>query len=300
METRTLRAATAGTRRRRRRRGVRALGALPLAAAALLTAVLVWPPLVHAVGVWGTVEAFGFGYLVLPVSAGLIWWRWPALRTSAGAGSWGGLLGVAASLVGMLVGARAGLNALGGLSTVPLLWGVAVTLWGWRCGLVLAFPVGFLAFGLGAHTGALNGVAFALQGATATGAGALGQVLGLGVVRVGLELRGPAFAFVVAEQCSGLSSLLSLLALASLWGYLAAGALPARFILVGSVAPLVLVANVARVTLVLVVAAVYGQEAALGFFHEASSLVLFGVASGGMLLVARRVGCQAPQRVALS
>jgi exosortase len=165
---------------------------------------------------------------------------------------------------------------------------------------VLAFPVGFLAFALGAHTGALNGVAFALQGATAAGAGALGQVLGLGVVREGLVLRGPAFAFVVAEQCSGMSSLLSLLALASLWGYLAAGALPARFVLVGSVAPLVLVANVARVTLVLVVAAVYGQEAALGFFHEVSSLVLFGIASGGMLLVARRVGCQAPQRVALS
>ena len=278
----------------------RLLGALPVAVAGVLAAVVIWPALVHAAGVWGVVEAFGFGYLVPPVTVGLIWWRWPVLRARAGSGSWGGLLVVAVALGAMLVGARAGLNALGGVAAVLLLWGIAVTLWGWRAGRVLAFPVGFLAFGLGAHTGALNGTAFALQGATAAGAGTLGHLLGLGVVREGLVLRGPAFAFVVAEQCSGMSSLLSLLALASLWGFLAAGSLPARLALVASVGPLVLVANVVRVTLVLAVAALFGQEAALGFFHEASSLVLFGVAAGGMLLVARRVGCQAPRRVGWS
>jgi exosortase len=183
---------------------------------------------------------------------------------------------------------------------VPLLWGIAVTLWGWRAGRVLAFPVGFLAFGLGAHTGALSGAAFALQGATAAGAATLGQALGLGVVREGLVLRGPGFAFVVAEQCSGMSALVSLLALAALWGHLAAGTPAAWAVLVASVAPLVVVANVARVTLVLVVAALFGQDAALGFFHQASSLVLFGVAAGGLLLVGRMAGCRAPRRVAWS
>jgi exosortase len=278
----------------------RGWGALLLAIAGGLAAVVIWPWLVHAAGVWATVEAFGFGFFVPPVTAGLIWWRWPALRASAGDGAWGGLLVVAVALGAMLVGARAGLNALGGVAAVLLLWGIAVSLWGWRAGRVLAFPIGFLAFGLGAHTGALNGTAFALQGATAAGAGTLGHLLGLGVVREGLVLRGPSFAFVVAEQCSGMSSLLSLLALASLWGFLAAGSLPARLALVASVAPLVLLANILRVTLVLGVAALFGQDVAVGFFHEASSLVLFGVAAGGMLLVGRRVGCQAPRRVAWS
>jgi exosortase len=271
-----------------------------VAAVGLLAGAIVWPAFAHAAGVWATVEAFGFGFLVPPVVAALLWWRWPALRACAGPGSWGGLPVVVLALGGLLLAARAGIIALGGLAVVPLLWGIAVTLWGWRAGRVLAFPIGYLAFGLGAHTGALNGVGFALQGATAAAAGALGQALGLGVVREGLVLRGPAFAFVVAEQCSGMSSLLAMLALAALWAYLTAGALAARLALVASVAPLVVVANVARVTLVLLVAAHLGQDTALGFFHAASSLVLFGVAAGGLLLVGMGVGCRAPQRVAWS
>jgi hypothetical protein len=35
-----------------------------------------------------------------------------------------------------------------------------------------------------------------------------------------------------------------------------------------------------------------GQDAALGFFHGASSLVLFGVAVLGLVLVSRMVGCR--------
>src|SRR5207245_1920719 len=52
----------------------------------------------------------------------------------------------------------------------------------------------------------------------------------------------------------------------------------------------VVVANTARVTLVLFVAAWWGQDAAIGFFHGLSSLLLFGVALGGLLVVSRTVG----------
>jgi exosortase/archaeosortase family protein len=59
-----------------------------------------------------------------------------------------------------------------------------------------------------------------------------------------------------------------------------------------SVVPLTIFANSLRVTLVLVVANFFGQDAALGFFHGASSLVLFGLALGGLLGVSRLVGCR--------
>jgi exosortase/archaeosortase family protein len=52
------------------------------------------------------------------------------------------------------------------------------------------------------------------------------------------------------------------------------------------------VANTTRVTLVLLLANWMGQDAALGFFHGASSLVLFGVAMVGLVLVSRMVGCR--------
>src|SRR5437867_2677005 len=101
----------------------------------------------------------------------------------------------------------------------------------------------------------------------------------------GLDLHSPtaspAYAFIVAQACSGMSSLLSLLALAALWMSATRGRMTARVAVFASVLPLVLIANTARVTLVLIVAASFGEDAALGFFHGASSLVLFGLALMG-------------------
>jgi exosortase len=171
------------------------------------------------------------------------------------------------------------------------LWGGAVYLWGWSAGRVLAFPIGFLAFGLGVFRGLLDSVGFAMQGITAVGAASLAQVAGIPVMRDGLVLSSDRFAFIVADTCSGMSSLVSLLALAALWTYAARGNVPRRLVVVLSVAPLTIAANSARVALVLLVANAFGQDAALGFFHGASSLVLFGLALVGLAGVSRVVGC---------
>jgi exosortase len=199
---------------------------------------------------------------------------------------------VVLALVFYIGGERLGIHAITGLAVSPLLFGAAVYLWGWRAGRVLAFPVGFLAFGLGVFRGLLDTVGFTLQGITAFGAGTLAQAIGLPVVRDGLLLTSDRFAFIVADTCSGMSSLVSLLALAALWVYAARGTVPARVAVLLSVVPLTIFANTLRVTLVLLVANWFGQDAALGFFHGASSLVLFGLALVGLVGVSRLVGCR--------
>jgi exosortase len=199
---------------------------------------------------------------------------------------------IAIALLFYLGGERLGIHAIAGLAVSPLLFGGAVYLWGWRAGQVLAFPIGFLAFGLGVFRGLLDSVGFALQGVTAVGAATLAHLAGIGVVRDGLVLSSDRFAFIVADTCSGMSSLVSLLALAALWTYAARGSLSSRMIVLLSVAPLTIAANSTRVALVLLVANLFGQEAALGFFHGASSLVLFGLALSGLLAISRVVGCR--------
>ena len=129
------------------------------------------------------------------------------------------------AVIGYLLAQRVGINALAGLCVSPLLWGGAVYLWGWRVGRELAFPLAFLAFGLALYRGLLDTVGLGLQTVTAVGSGAMAEVLNLGVVRDGLVLRSDTFAFIVAEACSGMSSLVSLLALAALWTYIARGGL---------------------------------------------------------------------------
>ena len=263
---------------------------LPGAVCIAAVCLVCWPAFAHGIGVWSTTEEFGFGFLVPPISAFLVWLRRAELRQSIRDGADAGLIVVACALVIYTLAHRVQINAVAGLAVVPLLLGCVIYLWGWRAGLILGFPIGFLGFGLGLFRGLLDTVGFAMQGLTALGAG-----LGLGIAREGLVLSTNDFSFVVAEPCSGMSSLVSLLALAAVWTHLSQGKLPARIAILASVLPIVLLANTIRVSLVLLIASVGGQEAALGFFHSASSLVLFGLALAGLLFISRVVGCKAPR-----
>ena len=263
---------------------------------ALIVAVglFIWPAATHAIEVWSTDEEFTFGFVIPPLSAGVVWLRRRALARAIGPGAHGGLAIVLAGIALSVIGGRMGLHAIAGLAVIPLLWGVAAYLQGWKAARVLAFPIAFLAFGFGLYRGLLDSVGFTLQEITAMGAATIGRAVGLPVVRDGLILHSQQFAFVVAEQCSGMSSLLSLLALGALWVSSARGPIPARLAVMLGILPLVVIANTTRVTLVLLVATWFGQDAALGFFHGASSLVLFALALLGLLVLSRLLGCEAP------
>jgi exosortase len=266
-------------------------GLLTLLGVGLATALVVAPAFAHAVEVWTLDAEFNYGFFIVPVALLLTWWRRDALRRAVGPGATAGLLVVVGALALYLFTSRIGIRALAGLAVIPLLWGIVAYLWGWGAARVLAFPIGFLVFGLGLYRGLLYTVGFAMQEITAVGASTLARTLGTAVERDGLTLTSDRFQFVVAEPCSGMSSLLSLLALSAVWTYVANGTLPARLAVLLSVVPIVVVANTTRVTLVLLVASWLGQDAAEGFFHGASSLLLFGIALGGLLLVSRSMGC---------
>jgi exosortase len=260
--------------------------------------VFVWPAFAHAIEVWITDEEFTYGFLIPPIAIGMLWWKRDALRRSIGPGHPAGLSIVLFAVLLTLFSRRTEINNLAGIAVTPLIIGMAVYLGGWGVGRVVAFPATFLIFGLGLYRGLLNSVGFTLQDITTGGAAFAGRLVGLDIVRDGLTLHAasnpPQWAFVVAQSCSGMNSLLSLLSLAAVLLFVAAGPLLGRTVVIAGVLPLVIVANVTRVTLVLLTANSFGQDAALGFFHGASSLVLFGVALAGMLALSRIVGCELP------
>lgn len=263
---------------------------LRAATLAVLLGALLAPVVAHAADVWLTSPEYSFGFLVPPISVALIWLRRERLRHSVTQGDPRGLLLVGLSVGVIVLAQRLGVHALAGIAASPLLWGVAIALFGWQVARQVAFPVWFLAIALGAYTGIVHPIAFALQSFTASASAAAANLVGLPIIREGLVLRGGAFAFVVAEACSGMNSLLSLLALTAVWIYLGHGRATKQALLIASVLPLVAAANTLRVLLVLEIAQQFGQDVASGFFHELSSLVLFGAALAGLLLVSRLVG----------
>ena len=117
--------------------------------------------------------------------------------------------------------------------------------------------------------------------------------MGLPVKQIGTTVVMPDYTFEVAIPCSGLKSSIAMTALAALLAFVFEGALWARWVIFATAIPIALVANGFRIILTLVLARSIGPGAAEGFSHTLAGLVVFAIALGGLLTVARSVGCKA-------
>jgi exosortase len=99
------------------------------------------------------------------------------------------------------------------------------------------------------------------------------------VMREGNVLILPNMTLEVVEACSGIRSLMSLLALAAGYGYLAERSTAVRWLLFLAMVPLAIISNGTRVMITALMANYMGPRAAEGFMHEFSGWVIFVVAT---------------------
>jgi len=141
--------------------------------------------------------------------------------------------------------------------------------------LKASWAVWFLLFAVPLPTTASAMLAFPLQQVAAVLTTVLCQAMGMPVQRDGVVLSMGSFSATIAQACSGMNSLFALLMCAVLvvvFSRTTAGQRAAMLLLVG---PVVVVSNVLRLVTMMVVALFFGGQAALGFFHEGSDLLLF-------------------------
>jgi exosortase len=172
------------------------------------------------------------------------------------------------------------------------LWALTGLFWGVRWMRATAFPFGLMVFAvpLTAYTDSMTFHLRLLS--TSLAAGFCKGVLNLSLIREGtvvfhaLPGGGRGFEFEVAPACSGIRSLTVVLLLTLVFGYLRFESPWRRLALVVAAIPLAVIANVVRLVTVFTVGEAWGGAAGkrietdLGF-------VTFGVAFGGMLLLAR-------------
>jgi exosortase len=108
---------------------------------------------------------------------------------------------------------------------------------------------------------------------------------GIPVLREGNVLHLPAATLEVAEACSGIRSLVSLVMLAIVLGYFTGQGARGRTVLALAAIPIAIIANAARVAGTAMSAEWIGPEAAQGFFHTFSGWLMFVVAFAGLLVV---------------
>ena len=264
----------------------RALGAGPMAVVAATLAVY-FPIMASLVRQWASDGNYSHGFLVVPFAIYFGWWQRDALARAPWRPSAGGLLVVAASLLLLVAGLLGAELFLTRVSLIVLLVGSIAWLWGWRHVRVLAFPIAFLLLMIPLPALVFNQLAFPLQLLASRAGAAVLSLAGLPVLREGNVLVLPSRTLEVAEACSGIRSLVSLLTIALILGRLSHRSRSVCAALALLTIPVAIVANAARVAGTGLAAEWIGPWAVEGFFHEFSGWVVF-MLSVALLLAAER------------
>jgi exosortase len=233
---------------------------------------------------WISDPNFSHGFFVPLFSAYILWQRRRRLFELEMQPSWLGLVVMAAALTVLVVGVLGAEDFLSRASLLLLLAGLLIQLLGWNWLRAMAFPWAFLFLMIPIPAILFNQIAFPLQMLAARMATALLSLLGVPVLREGNVIQLASLSLEVVEACSGMRSLVSLLTLALVYGYLLEKSWLRRMLLAIAATPIAVMANAVRIMGTGLVGQYWNPDKAQGFFHEFSGWVVF-LLSFGMLLV---------------
>ena len=246
---------------------------------------------------WALDENYSHGFLIVPLAAWFAWRQRERLRAARVRPAWVGLLVICGALALVIIGRLGAELFLTRISLIVMLAGVILFLHGWQHLRILAGPLLFLLLMVPLPAIVFNQIAFPLQ-LLASRLGTAGiQACAVPVLREGNVIVLADTSLEVAEACSGIRSLVSLLTLGILFGYFTDPRPWMRAVIALSTIPIAIAANAARVTGTGVLAHYYGPGAADGFFHTFSGWLVFVVAFLLLFVVARVLSWLAPPPV---
>jgi exosortase len=239
---------------------------------------------------WASDDNYSHGFFVIPLAVYFAWERRDALRRANPQPSAAGLVVICASLL-LLVAGRLGAELfLTRVSLVGVLAGATWYVWGREHLRVLVFPIAFLLLMIPLPAIIFNQIAFPLQLLASRAGETVIAAAGIPVLREGNVLQLPGRSLEVAEACSGIRSLVSLLMLGIILGYFTERRTGARVLIALAAVPIAIVANAARVAGTGLASELVSPAAADGFFHTFSGWLMFVVAFSGLMLVQRLIG----------
>jgi len=245
---------------------------------AAATAFLYYPVLARLAWDWWNDPEASHGPLVPAFSLYLLWrtrQKWSCLPRKP---SWFGLAVIVGALALLMTGVLGVEFFLSRSSFVFLLAGLTISFLGWAHFRAFLFPWAFLFLMIPIPAIVFNQIAFPLQLVASKFAGAMLELVGVPVLREGNIIQLSNTSLEVAEACSGIRSLLSLITLAVIYGYFLETRIHRRVIFAVAAVPIAVVANGLRVVGTGALAHFWNPEKAEGFFHTFSGWLIFVIA----------------------
>ena len=237
---------------------------------------------------WTNNAYYSHGFFIPIISGYLIWNMRKDLENIEKKHSHEGLIIFIVGIVMYGIGSLMTIRFISGLSLIVTISGLILYLYGWKFINKIKFPLLFLIFMIPLPI--IDLAAPPVQTIAAAGSVKLANIVGIPVTRDGLLLNLPTGSLEVAIECSGLNSIISLMALSCIFAFILDFGLIKKSIIFTSSIPIAMISNILRITSVLAIGNKYGIEVATGYFHSFSSLLLFSIALVGIYLVGRSFG----------
>lgn len=253
----------------------------------VLLAVGFAPAFVSMSRVWSSVDYLSHGYLVPLVALWAASGKRKALAALPRDRDLRGILLLGLAFVLYLVGVGTSLITLEGLAVVVGVAAAILYLRGPRWLGALAFPVSYLLFMIPLPDVIVSPAIVKLQlFVSSMGVGIL-QLAGVPVYRDGnvIELPDEASLFV-ADACSGITSVVTLLPLGVFLAYFTERTWGRRLVLISAVVPLAMIGNLIRVIGTVLAAREVGADAATsGAVHESAGILTYVLGCLALLAV---------------
>jgi exosortase len=221
---------------------------------------------------------FEHGIFVPLFALFVLWQDRKKLKAIASTPSWAGLPLVALGLLMLVLGVLGAELFFSRVSLLILLAGLIILFQGWTFFRAVLFPWAFLILMIPIPTLIISRVTFPLQLLASRLATILLELAGVPVLRQGNVIVLAAMQLDVAEACSGIRSLLTLVTLAIIYGYLMETRMWVRVALAVSAVPIAVAANSFRIFGTGLLVQYWDPDKAEGFFHLFSGWLIFVVA----------------------
>lgn len=239
---------------------------------------------------WFNDENYSHGFLVPFISGYFLYNRREKLRNLRVTPWNPGLIVIVLGLIQLLFGWLGTEYFSMRSSLIVLLAGMILYLFGITVFKAMIFPVAYLIFMVPIPYIIYDSVAFPLKLFVTKVSVAFLKMVGVVVLREGNIIMFPATTLEVADACSGIRSLLSLLALAVAYAFFLRLTPLKRWLLICSAIPIAVATNALRVIVTGILAQYWGEQAAQGFFHEFAGLAVFGLAMGMLVSLGAILG----------
>jgi exosortase len=249
---------------------------------AIICLILYWPSIRWMVISWLSSDYYSHGFLVPIISSYFIWAKRKYLHNKFSFFSV--VLFIAAAFLYILSYIWF-IRVFGIISLLCVITGLVFSFWGVKGARILVFPLIFLLFMVPFWF--IQDLANSLQYISVHWAANIVDVLGLPISTIGNEIHLGKIVFTIGIVCSGINTLVALMALSAVYAYILKGSFFKRTILFILAFPIAIAANVLRISSIISFAHFFDVKAATGWYHDVSSPIFFFLAFLVLILIAR-------------